>query len=144
MGMEIRDAPFDLPLSALGAPANADSAPARLALAEGRLSLQRCRACSEFRHPVAPVCSCCGSTEYEWSDAPTRGLVYSSVTYVRAPLPLFQHLAPYSVVCVELERRLRLFGRWLGPHAPAIGDPALAVVERWKDGDHSVAFLPAG
>lgn len=138
--IEIRNAPLDLPLTALTGVVNADSAPIQKALAEGYLKLQRCSRCTAFRHPVAPVCAHCDAPEFSWEEAPKLGTVYSFVTYARAPLPMFQPIAPYSVACVEIASGLRLMGRWLDAEPPAIGNAAIAVAERWNDGGLSLAF----
>ena len=138
--IEIRSAPLDLPLAALAVAINSDSEPAQSALAQGRLTFQRCSQCARFRCPVAPVCPDCGSAEFGWDEAPSRGSVFSFVTYARAPLPMFQPIAPYSVACVDMGDGLRLIGRWLDSTPPAIGHAAIAVAERWTDGGLSIAF----
>lgn len=66
------------------------------------LRLQRCSACAAWRHQPRPMCSQCQSFEYAWARASGRGTIYT-FTVVHGPtLPVFQEVAPYNVVVVQL------------------------------------------
>jgi uncharacterized OB-fold protein len=72
-------------------------------------------------------------------------MVVSWVRYHRGYLPEFAALVPYVVLCVELAEGPRIFGRLAGDGvAPRIGMSVAAIVERWSDGGHAPAFVPAG
>ncbi len=73
---------------------------------QGKLMLQKCGDCGEFRHIPKPMCPECHSVEKEWTQVSGKGTVYSWVTYNESPHPAFK--APYSVVLVELEEGMRI------------------------------------
>ena len=122
----------------------ADMAPFEAALAERVLRLQACSACGRVRFPVAPVCPHCGGAGAEWREVDGRGHVHTWARYHRAFAPEFEPLVPYSVLCVELDAGVRLFGRFTAETAPELGQRVQAAVERWPEGRLVLAFAPAG
>jgi uncharacterized OB-fold protein len=73
-----------------------------------QLVLQRCLACSAYRHDPRPMCPECHSLEFEWASVSGRGRVYS-YAIVHQPLhPFWLDQMPYNVVLVELEEGIRL------------------------------------
>jgi uncharacterized protein len=123
----------------------AEEEPFLAAMNRGRLSLQRCSQCSRARWPAAPACPYCGASKHVWDDVSQRGVVHSWVRYYRAFLPEFAPVVPYVVVAVELAAGPVIFGRLVDADTDLtavtrIGDPVRAVVERWSDGDHLLAF----
>jgi len=82
-------------------------------IAQGRLRLQRCRACA--RHVFYPrsVCPHCMAAELEWVDAAGRGRVHA-FTVVHRAAPGFAEEAPYVVALVELAEGPRMMTRLLG------------------------------
>lgn len=72
------------------------------------------------------------------------GTVFSWVRYHRSYIPEFEDLLPYSVLLVELEEGVRIFGRYLSAESPAIGDRVQVVVERWADNVCVPVFAPVG
>jgi uncharacterized OB-fold protein len=80
----------------------------RDALAEGRLSYQRCARCSNAWLPPRDACPACLSPEWAWEAASGRGRVLSWVVYHRAYHPAFAHRLPYNVAVVELDEGPRL------------------------------------
>lgn len=68
---------------------------------EGRLRVQRCRACGRYVFIPQPVCGGCFGDDLEWVDSSGRGRVYSFTRVYRPPRPEFE--VPYAVAIVELE-----------------------------------------
>ena len=111
------------------------------ALACGELVLQGCADCGCVRYPIAPVCSSCGSTEWEWKQLSGQGSIFSWVRYQRPYLPEFQDLMPYAVAVIELDEGARMYGRLIENDAEAtIGARVEIVIERWPDGRCVPAF----
>lgn len=72
------------------------------------LSFQRCTRCGRWRHVPRPMCSACGSWEWEWARSSGRGKVFTW-TVVRRPMhPAFADDPPYAPVVVELEEGVRM------------------------------------
>jgi hypothetical protein len=112
------------------------------ALADGRLALQRCLDCARFRFPVAPVCPHCHCDRSDWLPLTGRGAVHSWIRYQRPYLEEFASLMPYSVVSVQLEENVRIFGRLADRGVePRIGMPVQTIVERWPGGRCIHAFI---
>ncbi len=72
----------------------------------GELLIQRCASCGELRHPPAPMCARCRSTEWDTVRSSGRGRVYSFVVHHHPPIPGFD--PPFVVALVELEEGTRL------------------------------------
>lgn len=68
---------------------------------EGRLRVQRCRACRGYVFIPQPVCTHCTADALEWVDSTGRGTLYSFTTVHRPQRPEFE--APYTVAIVELD-----------------------------------------
>jgi len=142
--LPLRDFPGAAELQDLVIPPSASSQPAADALKDGRLTLQYCANCHRCRQPIAPVCPYCGSSSFDWKASTGRGVAVSWVRYPRSYLPAFEALVPYVVLCVELAEGPRLFGRLVDKNVePRIGMRVSAVIERWADGGHAVAFAAA-
>lgn len=122
----------------------ADVAPFEAGLAERLLRLQVCTGCGRVRFPVAPVCPHCGRAGGDWREVDGRGRVHSWARYHRAFAPEFEPLVPYSVLCVELDAGVRLFGRFTAETTPELGQRVQAAVERWPEGRLVLAFAPVG
>lgn len=104
-----------------------DSAPFHEAVAQHRLTLQRCDACDRHRFPPMPTCPWCAADTFTWSKASGRGRVYSWVTVHRALSPDRVDDVPYTIATVTLDEGCRMFGR-LVDHAPvSADDPVVAV-----------------
>jgi uncharacterized OB-fold protein len=93
------------------------------ACAEGRLEVQRCRACgARFLFPRA-LCPECSSSELDWLVASGRGTLYSYTIVWRAGAP---HLdVPYVLALVDLDEGVRLMTHIVNcPHDQlAVGMP---------------------
>jgi uncharacterized protein len=107
------------------------------------LRLQRCGGCGVLRHPPAPLCADCGSTDQGWVVASGRGTVYSLVTHHYPPLPGVE--LPHVVLLVELEEGVRLVSE-LAPGADrstvAIGTPVRLDFAAVPGGDVRPVFRP--
>ncbi|MEU6422902.1 Zn-ribbon domain-containing OB-fold protein [Streptomyces spiralis] len=92
-----------------------DSAPWWRALADHRLTLQRCDTCGLRRWAPRAMCSGCGGFTWSWETAGGRGTVASWTVSHRAFLP--GRPTPYVVLLVRLEEGedLILPGGWDGP-----------------------------
>ncbi|HEX6444872.1 MAG TPA: OB-fold domain-containing protein [Streptosporangiales bacterium] len=75
-------------------------------VAARELRIQRCGGCGVLRHPPAPVCAGCGSTDQGYVVAAGTGRVYSHVTHHHPPLPGV--VLPHTVLLVELDEGVRL------------------------------------
>lgn len=101
----------------------------------GRLMLQRCEACAQWRYPISPVCPQCLSDRFEWAAVSGRGTVFSFIVFHQAYHPGFKADLPYNVALVQLEEGPRLFSNVVGtPHAQVrIGDAVEVVFDAVTD-----------
>lgn len=101
---------------------------------EGKLLIQRCKACGSLRHPPGPVCPSCHSFEWDTLQASGRGTVYSFVVMHYPEVPPFDH--PNPIGLIELEEGTRLIAQLVGvaPGAVQIGQ-AVHVEFNTFDGD---------
>lgn len=101
---------------------------------EGKLLIQRCKACESLRHPPGPVCPSCHSFEWDALTASGRGTIYSFVVMHYPEVPPFEY--PNPVALVELEEGTRLVAQLVGVKAEdvAIGQ-AVQVEFGTFDGD---------
>ena len=115
-------------------PALADSTtlPFWQAAAEHRLVVQRCTACEHTRHPPAPICPECRSSDADWKQLSGEGEIYT-YTIVHRPIAANQEL-PYVIAVVSLEDSggLRMISNVvdIDPDDLAIGLPVELV---WED-----------
>jgi uncharacterized OB-fold protein len=116
------------------------------AAAEHRLVVQRCTSCEHTRHPPAPLCPECRSTESDWEPVSGRGEVYS-YTVVHRPIAAGQQL-PYVIAVIELHDSggVRIISNLVdvNPDEVEIGLPVELV---WEDMSADLAiprFRPAG
>jgi uncharacterized OB-fold protein len=115
-------------------------------LAEGRLLVDRCRACGRWQHPPRPICPACWSTDIEPEVVQGTGTVHLWTVY-RALDPVFGGVDPTGarMVTVELDEQagVRLTSRFLGADDPAVGDRvAVRFVDR--GGTPFPIFVPEG
>ncbi len=74
-------------------------------VAQGKLLLQQCSACSEIRQPPLPMCPHCSSLEWNTLEASGRASVYS---WIVSRHPTEPNLEPRIVVLLDLEEGVRL------------------------------------
>lgn len=109
------------------------------ALAEGRLTFQRCAECANAWLPAREECPRCWSARWRWEHASGAGEVVSWVVYHVAFHEAFKDRLPYNVALVELAEGPRLITN-LTNIADAsddlIGRPVALVIEH----DHGRAL----
>ena len=86
----------------------------REALAQERLTFQRCAACGNAWLPPRDACPSCLLPEWAWEDARGSGRLVSWVVYHRAYRPDFEDRVPYNVALVELDEGPRLITNVVG------------------------------
>ena len=69
--------------------------------ARRELVFQQCTGCQTFRHPPAPLCHECRSSEYEWTPVAGQGTVFSWTVVTHAVQPLLSEAVPFNVILVE-------------------------------------------
>lgn len=99
------------------------------ACAEGRLTVQRCKACGHHQFYPRPFCLACESRAMEWAEVSGRGTIYS-LTTVRLPVTA-ELPPPYLLAIVELEEGPRLLTN-IEAESAAIGE---AVTVAWRKRD---------
>ncbi len=75
---------------------------------EGRLLLQRCRACGEHQFYPRRHCVHCFAPDTEWVDAKGTGRLHTFSVVYRTATPGFGEDVPYVFAIVELEEGPRL------------------------------------
>lgn len=113
------------------------------AAAEGRLVIQRCKACRRLRHPPMPACPHCRSLEWDTIDSEGRGTLVTFTVVHRPVVPPFK--APYVVGVVALAEGTRLVAELVGVEAPQVSIGMPLVVDFLRDGDSLTlpVFRPA-
>jgi len=74
-------------------------------VAEDRLMIRRCAACSRLQHPPTPMCPRCGSVDWEAEEASGNGFVYS---WIVSRHPTEPDDEPRIVALVQLDEGPRL------------------------------------
>ena len=100
---------------------------------EGKLLIQRCRACGRLRHPPAPACRSCRSLDWDTVEASRRASLYSYVVVHHPQIPAFDY--PLVIGLAELEEGTRLVADLEGvaPRDVRIGMPLVVVLEAVDD-----------
>ena len=75
---------------------------------EGRLAIQRCRACGRFNHAPTLACQSCGSFDLGYQDVSGRGALHSWTRVEHAPAPGFRDKVPFLVGVIELAEQPHL------------------------------------
>ena len=108
------------------------------------LRIQQCGGCGVLRHPPAPLCARCGSTDQGYVVASGHGVVYSHVTHHYPPLAGVE--MPHTALLVELEEGVRVISelaKGVDPAAVRIGLPVELVFQTVPGGQVLPAFRPA-
>lgn len=124
--------------------ATALSAPYWRAAAQGRLLLQRCRACRNWQHYPRALCAGCWSAGLSWETASGSGQVWSYTIAHRPAHPAWRDDVPYCIALVTLAEGPRVLANLVGcePGRAHIGLSVQAVFE--ARGDYTaVQFAPA-
>ncbi|MDI3497617.1 Zn-ribbon domain-containing OB-fold protein [Archaeoglobus sp.] len=66
-------------------------------LAEGKLTMQRCKSCGRIFYPPQAMCKHCNSTDYEWVEVPKRGKIHAfSALLIGFPM-VIEEFAPFVI-----------------------------------------------
>jgi len=76
---------------------------------EGKVMGAKCKNCGKLMLPPRPICTQCYSEKLEWIELSKRGRLLT-YTIIHVAPPQFQHLIPYAVGIVELDKGLKLPG----------------------------------
>lgn len=110
------------------------TAPFWAAAREGRLVVQHCLTCDEYRWPPLANCPNCLERDSEWAEMAPAGTIWSYAVYRRALHPAFADEIPYIVAVVELEHGLHMTGNVVDdPEQVSIGAPVKAVFDPLTD-----------
>lgn len=85
---------------------------------EGRLLIQRCRACALFIHYPRPWCPGCWSTALDWVEASGRGRVVTYTIVHQAPFAAYAGDVPYVLAVIALAEGPQMMANVVGV-APA-------------------------
>jgi uncharacterized protein len=75
----------------------------------GKVMLQRCLDCQQFRFPASRYCVACLGERSEWQATSGQGVVVSYCGFHKAYWPSFANEVPYDVVQVRLKEGVQLF-----------------------------------
>jgi len=110
--------------------------------AQRRLCLQRCNGCDAWRHPPAPVCPHCGSTDARWQDVAGAACLFSYTVVHHAASEALRAAVPYNIAVVAFDGLgdARLVSRVTdaAPHELRIG---MALQLHWQQ-DGAGRWLP--
>ena len=90
--------------------------------ASGTLHLQYCVECDLMRYPPSPMCSECGTTDYEWQAISGKGTIHSYYFVPHAVNPAFRDWTPYPVILVEINPATSQQGVAIGQTPPRRGE----------------------
>jgi hypothetical protein len=109
---------------------DADTEPYLTAALEGRMVVQRCKACGHAQLYGRALCTACGG-EVEWVAASGRGTVASFTIIRQNHSRPWRDMLPYVVALVDLEEGPRVMTNIVGcePESVSIGLPVVARFE---------------
>ncbi|WP_175867206.1 Zn-ribbon domain-containing OB-fold protein [Burkholderia contaminans] len=88
-----------------------DAQPYWDALADEKLTYQRCTACRESVWPAHSFCTHCGAKSLDWAQSSGRGEIYSFSTITRGPTPVWAGIVPYTVGFIRMDEGYFLFSQ---------------------------------
>jgi len=113
---------------------------------EGRLSLQRCGACSRWQFPPVERCRHCNGA-LSWQPVSGRGTVHSYIVQHHNVAPGFDELRPYVIALIAPDQapHVRLPARLIDvdPAEVRIGAPVEAVIVPLPGGEMRVPVFRA-
>jgi uncharacterized OB-fold protein len=110
-------------------------------LGDGRILLQRCRACGKAQFYPRAVCSHCQGRDLEWLVSAGTGAVYSVTTVYRGPSAAFKDVTPYQVALVDMDEGFRFMANVRGGEAE-IGTRVRVIYE--ERGDQTIPQVEIG
>jgi len=78
-------------------------------MSQGKLMGGKCKKCGKVHFPPRPMCDCCFSKDFEWTEIPTKGKLLTYTIIHIAPAQ-FQSMAPYAMGIVQLENGTKVPG----------------------------------
>ena len=109
---------------------------------EGKLRLQRCRACGTWAFPLRTRCQACGSIAMQWRDASGRGTIFSHAVLHRPYHPRHEGRLPLVLAQIDLAEGVRLQSNIVDLDADAdqikIGREVEVAFEALADGSGTV------
>lgn len=111
---------------------------------QGKLTIQRCQACGDLRHPPRPMCGQCRSIEWDFIESSGKGRVASFTVMHHPQFPGFDY--PLIIVLVDLEEGTRFTAQLLQcePEQAQFDMPVEMVIHTDPDGFKLPMFKPAG
>ncbi len=115
------------------------------ALAEGRVLMQYCPACTALQFYPRPFCARCWSTQWQWQAVSGAGSVYSYTIAHVATGPAPAGPPPHVIAIVELAEGPRLTSNIVNcdPASVTIGMAVQAVVRTSDEQAPLLLFTPA-
>ena len=112
------------------------------ALAQGRLTFQRCNLCRHAWLPARAECPECLRADWGWEEASGGAKLVSWVVYHVAFNDWYRAKLPYNVATVELDEGPRLLSNIVGGAALRIDLPLRLAIEH-EEGIALARFRPA-
>ncbi len=108
---------------------------------EKKLLLQYCTETKQYQHYPRAVSNYTGKANLEWRESSQKGAIYA-MTLTRVPQPGFEERAPYPIVTVDLDEKVRMIGLLLNckPEEAKIGDRVKVCWEVIGEGQNYPAF----
>ena len=120
-------------------------APYWAGLNEGKVIIQRCKACQSWQWGPEWICHKCHAFDLAWAETPGKGLIYSWERAWHPVHPALKEHGPYIVVLVELPEagNIRMVGNLLGDPRQeiVIGSPVSAVFEHHLSSESPFTLL---
>lgn len=121
------------------------SSPYWAGLQQGRLLVQRCKACSTWQFGPEWLCHRCHQFDPDWVEVAPRGLIYSWERVWHPSHAALKGHGPYLAVLVELPTAdcVRMIGNLLGDPMQdvTIGAPVTGVFEHHPDASTPYSLL---
>ncbi len=113
------------------------------AIADGRITLQKCSGCGALRHPPGPMCPKCRSIEWEQQEISGRGTLHTYTVIHHPQFPGYEF--PILAALVDLEEGERMVSNVVGcdPAQLQIGMKLEAFIHEDDDGFKLPFFRPA-
>ncbi|SHH64282.1 Zn-ribbon domain-containing OB-fold protein [Pollutimonas bauzanensis] len=78
---------------------------------QGRLLIQRCKACGKLQFYPRLLCLACLSDDMDWQESHGRGTIYTFTINRRAASLHMSNKTPYAVAIIDLEEGVRMMGQ---------------------------------
>ncbi len=111
--------------------------------AEGKLLIQRCKACEKLRHPPRPICDACGSMEWDSVESAGNGTIHTFTILHYPQFPGYEF--PIFAALIDLDEGTRIVSNVVDckPEDARIGMRVKAFIHEDEDGFKLPLFRPA-